>query len=88
MSHAYILDKSTLTDVTALSDSQESYAPRLAHSHDKAAFSDTAKKAALSDTAALRYAQKRCVTRHPHSHDKSVLSDTAKTSTCSDAQRR
>ena len=82
LSHAYILDKSTLSDVTALSDSQESYAPRLAHSHEKSAFSDTAKKTAFSD------AQISCATRHSHSHDRSAFSDTAKTSACSDAHRR
>ena len=80
--HAYILDKSTLSDVTSLSDCQESYAPRLAHSRDKFAFSDTAKTTALSD------AQIRCATRHSHNHDKSTFSDTAKTSACTNAQRR
>ena len=86
-SHAYILDKSTSSDVTALSDSQESYAPRLAHSH-KSAFCDTAKEAAFSDVAAFSDAQKRCATQHPHSHNESTFSDTAKKSACSDAQKR
>ena len=51
-SHAYILDKPTSSDVIALSDSQEGYVPRRAHSH-MSAFSDTAKEAAFSDVAAF-----------------------------------
>ena len=46
-------------DVTALSDSQEGYAPRRAHSH-MSAFSDTAKEAAFNDVATFSDAQKRC----------------------------
>ena len=64
-SYAYILDKPTSSDVTALSDSQEGYAPRRAHSH-MSALSGTAKEAAFSDfaafsdVAAFSEAQKRC----------------------------
>ena len=79
-SHAYILDKPTSSDVTALSDSQEGYAPRRAHSH-MSAFSDAAKEAAFSD------AQKRCAPRQAHSRDKSVFSDTAKKAAFSNAKK-
>ena len=42
-SHPYIPNKSTLSDVTALSDSQERCASRFSHSHDEFTFSDTVK---------------------------------------------
>ena len=85
-SHAYILDKPTSSDVTALSDSQEGYAPRRAHSH-MSAFSDAAKEAAFSDVAAFSDAQKRCAPRQAHRRDKSVFSDTAKKAAFSNAQK-
>ena len=85
-SHAYILDKPTSSDVTALSDSREGYAPRRAHSH-MSAFSDTAKEAAFSDVAAFSDAQKRYAPRQAHSRDKSVFSDTAKKAAFSNAKK-
>ena len=71
-SHAYILDKPTSSDVTALSDSQEGYAPRRAHSHIST-LSDTANEAAFSDVAAFSDAQKRCAPRQAHSRDKGLV---------------
>ena len=87
-SHACIPDTLTLSDVAALSDSQESCAHRLAHSHDNSAFSDTAKKSAFNDVAAFSDAQRRCATRHSHSHDNFAFSDTAKKSLFRSAQKR
>ena len=46
-SHAYIPDKWTLSDVTALSGSQGSRTPQCGHSHEKSAFSDTAKNVSV-----------------------------------------
>ena len=70
--------KSTMSDVTALSNSQKRCAPRLLHSHNKFVFSDTAEKSALSDVAALSGAQRRCAPRHSHNQDKSAFRGTAK----------